>query len=52
MCDFWTSLTIDQLAEMQDVQPVRSLDDVLGGWPDDEIEDGFEDALAQWRLND
>jgi hypothetical protein len=28
---------------------VERLEDLLGGWPEDEINDGFEAALERWR---
>ena len=46
---FWKPLTIDELARLQGVKPVRKLEDVLGGWPKGEQDDGFEKALAHWR---
>jgi hypothetical protein len=49
---FWHVWTIDELAALQGVEPIRSLDDVLGGWPEDELDDGFEDAVSQWRAAD
>lgn len=49
---FWTAPTLDELAVAQGVQPVRSLDEVMGGWPEDELDDGFEQALRQWRVGD
>jgi hypothetical protein len=47
--EFWQPLTIDQLAERQSVPALSSLDDYLGGWPEDELDDGFEIALVNWR---
>ena len=46
---FWRATDIEELARTQGVSLVRSLDAVLGGWPDDELEDGFEQAVQQWR---
>lgn len=47
--EFWTSLSWDELAELQNVRPVERIEQVVGGWPPDEIDDGFEEALVQWR---
>ena len=41
--------TFEELARQQGVRPVRRLEDLLGGWPEDELNDGFEEALAAWR---
>jgi hypothetical protein len=49
MGDFLHRLSLDELAERQGVKPIESLDDLAGGWPESEINDGFEDAVAQWR---
>lgn len=47
--DFHRRYTIDELARMQGVRPVERFESLLGGWPADEIEDGFEEAVASWR---
>ena len=46
---FWETPTIDELAARQGVQPVRALHDVMGGWPEEELDDGFEQAVVAWR---
>ena len=28
--------------------PVANFDDLLGGWPEEERNDGFEEAVAKW----
>lgn len=38
-----------RLAREQGVRPVARLEDLLGGWPAEERDDGFEEALMQWR---
>jgi hypothetical protein len=50
--DFYRRYTIEELARMQGVRPVENFDSLLGGWPADEIEDGFEKALEVWRGHD
>jgi hypothetical protein len=47
--DFYGRYTIEELARMQGVRPVNNFESLLGGWPADEIDDGFEDAVAGWR---
>jgi len=49
---FWHSLTFEELAHAQGVQPVRRLEDIMGGWPEDELEDGFEEAVHAMRQED
>jgi hypothetical protein len=39
---FWQERTLDEVAADQGVKPVTDLDEALGGWPDDELDDGFE----------
>ncbi len=46
---FWKSHTLDELAREQCFQNPGSSDELLGGWPEDELNDGFETALLQWR---
>ena len=41
--------TIEELADAQGVKPVSNLDSYLGGWPKDEIDDGFEATVRRWR---
>jgi hypothetical protein len=40
---------LEELARMQNVRPVERLEKVVGGWPTEELEDGFEEELARWR---
>ena len=47
--DFWESCSLEELARQQGVSVPASADDMLGGWPDDELDDGFEDVIASWR---
>jgi hypothetical protein len=44
------ALKFDELARAQGVSPVGQLDRVTGGWPEDERDDGFEEAVVRWRL--
>jgi hypothetical protein len=39
----------EELARQQGVHPVERLEDLAGGWPADQIDDGFEEALERWR---
>lgn len=45
---FYRRYSVEELAEMQGVRPVENFEDLLGGWPDD-VDDGFEEAVARWR---
>jgi hypothetical protein len=47
--DFWQNRTLDEVAAEQGVKPVTDLDETLGGWPEDELDDGFDHAVASWR---
>jgi len=47
--DFWEPHSLDELAKRQGVSAAASPDDLLGGWPVDEIDDDFEKALLSWR---
>jgi len=47
--EFWSGLTLEELAKMQNVRPIERLEDLMGGWPADELQDGFEEELARWR---
>jgi hypothetical protein len=49
---FFHSATIDELAAVQGVTAPCSFDDLLGGWPEDERGDEFEEAVAGWRKED
>ena len=48
--EFWSGPTLEELARMQNVRPVERLEEIVGGWPVEELEDGFEEELARWRL--
>jgi len=47
--DFWRRVSFEELARQQGVRPVERIEDLLGGWPEDQIDDGFEEALLRWR---
>ncbi len=47
--DFWSGRTLEELARMQNVRPVERLEEIIGGWPAEELQDGFEEELARWR---
>jgi len=47
--DFWECCSMEELAQRQKVSVLESPEEMLGGWPDDELDDGFENALASWR---
>ena len=47
--EFWQHASLENLAQQQGVRPVERLEDLAGGWPEDQIDDGFEEALERWR---
>jgi hypothetical protein len=49
LTDFWQGASLEDLARQQGVRPVERLEDLLGGWPEDEVNDGFEIVLERWR---
>jgi hypothetical protein len=49
MAEFWRGASLDDLARQQGICPVEHLEDLLGGWPEDEVNDDFEIALERWR---
>jgi hypothetical protein len=46
---FWQSCSLDELARRQGATAPATVDDLLGGWPVDERNDDFEEALLSWR---
>jgi len=40
-----------ELAQDQGI-PLRPVEEILGGWPAEESEDGFEETLKEWRRQD
>jgi hypothetical protein len=46
---FWESVSLDDLAKQQGVAIPRCIDDLLGGWPADELDDEFGETLRRWR---
>ena len=50
--NFWHSQTFEELARAQGVQSVEKLEDIMGGWPEDHLDDGFEDAIRVMRQED
>ena len=49
MAEFWHRASFEDIARRQGIRPVERLEDLLGGWPEDEVNDGFEVALERWR---
>jgi len=46
---FWHSKTIKEIALAQGVQAIKNFDVLLGGWPEDKLNDNFEETLEHWR---
>ena len=47
---FWRGLTLAELAEVQGVTPIQTLDDLWGDlWPKEESVDEFIETIRQWR---
>jgi hypothetical protein len=46
------SLSLVDLAKQQRIAIPRSVDELMGGWPADEVNDGFQQALEQWRRSE
>lgn len=42
------SLTFEEIARQQGVEPIEDPSELIGGWPGD-VDDGFEEALLAWR---
>jgi hypothetical protein len=47
--NFWEEVSFEEHARRQGVRPVERIEELLGGWPEDQIDDGFEDTLEHWR---
>jgi hypothetical protein len=47
--DFYRHQSFEQLVQEQGIQPATRLSDYQGGWPEDQLEDGFEEAVIEWR---
>jgi hypothetical protein len=46
--DFWTSPTIEELAQAQSVEPLTDVTSLFGTWPGD-ADDGFEESVRALR---
>lgn len=46
--DFWESRTLEELAKLQNVGPIKDIRDLFGTWPG-EVDDGFEEAIERLR---
>ena len=46
---FWQSRTLEELAREQGVNTPESFDELVGGWPPEELDDDFEQAMRSWR---
>jgi hypothetical protein len=48
--DYWNyNPTLEELARQQGTRPAERFEDFAGGWPEDELDDGFEEALERFR---
>lgn len=52
LVSFWESCSLDELARRQGLFGARPVEEIGGGWPDDEIEDCFETIVAKWRASE
>jgi hypothetical protein len=50
--DFWRSATLGELAREQGILPPASFEELLGGWPTEDLNDGFEEEMRKWRGHD
>lgn len=48
---FWHSPTLDELARLQNVEPVSDVEDLFGTWPGDSS-DRFEEDIDELRHRD
>jgi hypothetical protein len=46
---FWHPRTPEEIALAQGVKPIEDFNVLLGGWPEDELDDNFEETLSHWR---
>jgi hypothetical protein len=46
---FWSDPSLQELAQVQGVRLVQKLEEVLGGWPETDLDDGFESEFRRWR---
>ncbi len=47
---YWNpSLSFEELARRQGARPAERFEDYAGGWPEDQLNDGFEEALGRFR---
>jgi hypothetical protein len=44
--------SVDRIAREQGVTRVVPFDELLGGWPQGEEHDGFEEAVERWRAEE
>jgi hypothetical protein len=47
--EFWQNRSIEELEAMQGLSGPTDLNRIFGGWPEDQLDDGFERVLEQWR---
>jgi hypothetical protein len=48
--DYWNySPSFEELARAQGTRPAERFEDFAGGWPEDQLDDGFEEALERFR---
>lgn len=47
--EYRRGLSFEEIARRQGVRPVERIEDLLGGWPPEQIDDGFEEAVIRWR---
>lgn len=50
--EFWERRSVEELARLQGTRPVESIEAIMGGWPPEEIDDGFEEAVLRWRRSE
>ena len=49
---FWEGQSLDELIEEAGQMPVANFDALLGGWPEEEIDDDFENVYREERKRD
>ena len=47
--DFWRSPSLEEVTAVRGKKPPVDFDQLKGGWPEEEVNDGFEEAVDRWR---
>jgi hypothetical protein len=50
--EIWDPPSLEELVRRQGTEPIDDPEELAGVWPEDDLDDGFEEEFRKWRSHD